>query len=334
MQKRAANHYFNFTRKERNGTIFLLLIIFSIISIPFIYPLFFKERIFAADHPGEELAALKIQQKDSFDGYRSKTYNEPAGHAYFQSQKMNNNEPGGHSYFQSQKRNNNTSAEHGMLFHFDPNTISAFEWEKLGVKEKTIATIKNYLSKGGKFKKPEDIRKIWGLQEELAERLLPFIDIKETAAPSFTTKQEFTSVKYEKKQALVTVDINESDTSAWIALPSIGSKLANRIVNFREKLGGFYSINQVAETFGLPDSVFQKIRPALKLDHKELKKLNINTATLEEMKQHPYIRFNLANLIIQYRNQHGNFTSVADIKKIMTVNEELYDRLSAYLSVQ
>jgi len=318
MQKRAANQYFNFTRKERNGTIFLLLVIFLIISIPFIYPVFFKERILAADHPGEELATLKIQQKDSFDKYQSKAYNEP----------------GGHSYFQSQKRNNNTSVEHGMLFHFDPNTISVFEWEKLGVKEKTIVTIKNYLSKGGKFKKPEDIRKIWGLHEDLAERLLPFVDIKETAAPSFTAKQEFTPVKYEKKQALVTVDINESDTSAWIALPGIGSKLASRIVNFREKLGGFYNISQVAETFGLPDSVFQKIRPSLKLDHTELKKLNINEATLEEMKQHPYIRYNLANLIIQYRNQHGNFASVADIKKIMTVNEELYDRLSAYLSVR
>lgn len=318
MQKRAASHYFNFTRKERNGTVFLLLVIFLIISIPFIYPFFFKEHMIAADHTGEQLANLEIRQKDSFERYKSKTYDEP----------------GGHSYFQSQERNDNMNAEHGMLFHFDPNTISAFEWKKLGVKEKTIATIKNYLSKGGKFKKPEDILKIWGLHKDLADRLLPFVVIKETVPSSFTAKQEFISVKNEKKQALFTVDINEADTSAWIALPGIGSKLANRIVIFREKLGGFYSISQVAETFGLPDSVFQKIRPALKLDHIELKKLNINTATLEEMKQHPYIRYQLANLIIQYRNQHGNFVNVADIKKIMTVNEELYNRLSAYLSVQ
>ena len=236
-------------------------------------------------------------------------------------------------YYKPSEKKYSTYNEQGELFKFDPNTISEDEWKKLGVKEKTIATIKNYLSKGGKFRQPEDIQKIWGLREDQVSRLLPYVDIKEKVSGS-QPKKEYVPVVFERKRSLVTVDINISDTTAWIALPGIGAKLSNRIVNFRDKLGGFYSIDQVAETFGLPDSVFQKIKPGLILTNKNLKQININTATLDELKQHPYIRYNLANLIIQYRAQHGNFSSVADIKKIMTVTDEIYNKLSAYLVVE
>jgi competence ComEA-like helix-hairpin-helix protein len=125
-----------------------------------------------------------------------------------------------------------------------------------------------------------------------------------------------------------------ADTSAFIALPGIGSKLANRIINFRDRLGGFYTIDQVAETFALPDSTFQKVKPGLVLTTATVKKININTATADEMKLHPYIRYNLAAAIVQYRTQHGNFQSVADIKKIMMVTEEIYNKLAPYLSAQ
>jgi competence protein ComEA len=72
----------------------------------------------------------------------------------------------------------------------------------------------------------------------------------------------------------------------------------------------------------------------LQFHEKNLKQLNINTATLDELKQHPYIRFGLANLLVQYRTQHGKFSAVSDIKKIMTVTDELYNRLYPYLTIQ
>lgn len=318
MQKRAANHYFNFTRKERNGTVFMLFIILLLISVPFVYPLVFKERIVVADNFQKELSSLKIKEKDSFKNYSQKNFDEKDDR----------------HYYKPSEKKYSAYNEQGELFKFDPNTISEDEWKKLGVKEKTIATIKNYLSKGGKFRQPEDIEKIWGLREDQVSRLLPYVDIKEKISETQPIKKEYVPAVFERKRSLVTVDINISDTTAWIALPGIGAKLSNRIVNFRDKLGGFYSIDQVAETFGLPDSVFQKIKPGLILTNKNLKQININKATLDELKQHPYIRYNLANLIIQYRTQHGNFSSVADIKKIMTVTEELYDKISVYLSIQ
>ena len=222
----------------------------------------------------------------------------------------------------------------GALFNFDPNTITAAEWKKLGVRDKTINTIQHFIAKGGKFRQPDDIKKIWGLHEDEIDRLLPYIKIEETVSSSGPVKQESLFKNVPKKRSVEMIDINMADTTALILLPGIGSKLSNRIINFRNKLGGFYSVEQVAETFGLPDSVFQKIRPLLILGENELKKVNINTATLDELKQHPYIRYKLANQLVQYRNQHGNFSAISDMKKIMTVTEELYNKLSPYLTSQ
>jgi competence ComEA-like helix-hairpin-helix protein len=98
-------------------------------------------------------------------------------------------------------------------------------------------------------------------------------------------------------------------------------------------LGGFYDVNQVAETFGLPDSTFQKIKSRLVLTNSAVKNININTALLDDMKVHPYIRYSMANAIIQYRAQHGNFSSIADIKKIMLVTDEIYKKVEPYITV-
>ena len=116
-------------------------------------------------------------------------------------------------------------------------------------------------------------------------------------------------------------------------MPGIGSKLANRIIAFREKLGGFYKVEQVAETYGLPDSVFQKIKEKLVIGNSNVKKMNINNATVDELKVHPYIRYNIANAIVQYRNAHGNFSTVQDLKKIMIITEDIYSKVAPYLTV-
>jgi competence ComEA-like helix-hairpin-helix protein len=127
--------------------------------------------------------------------------------------------------------------------------------------------------------------------------------------------------------------VNTADTTTLISLPGIGSKLATRIITFREKLGGFYSVEQIGETYGLPDSTFQKIKQYLKLDNVSVKKININTATVDEMKAHPYIKYSLANPIVAYRNEHGMFSTIEDIKKVMAVTDEVYKKIAPYLSL-
>jgi competence protein ComEA len=223
------------------------------------------------------------------------------------------------------------------MFYFDPNTISVDGWKKLGIRQKTINVIHNYLAKGGHFEKPGDLKKIYGIHAEDFARLQPYIQIQMNNATSFPDKRNTEFNKRSSQAGNTTydlVEINTADTAAFIALPGIGSKLAARIINFRDKLGGFYSILQVGETYGLADSTFQKIKPWLKLENVSLKKINVNAATKDEMKSHPYLKWTLANAIVEYRNQHGKFSSAEELKKVGAITEEVLVRIKPYISVE
>ena len=130
------------------------------------------------------------------------------------------------------------------------------------------------------------------------------------------------------------IDVNIADTAAYISLPGIGSKLSQRIIAFRDKLGGFHSINQVGETYLLPDSTFQKIKSRLVISDTTVKQININLASVDEMKAHPYLRYALPMQYFNTAQQHGNFNSVEGIKKIMLITDEVFNKIAPYLSVQ
>jgi competence protein ComEA len=318
MWKRFLSSYFSFTKKERNGVIALLVLIVFFLLLPFLYPFFIKQKDYDHTQFQKEIDSLQISQQDS-----------NASKKYFSKDDNDDNDYTNDDQPSYKKNESNTPTE---LFQFDPNTLDESGWKKLGVKDKTIQTIQKYLSKGGRFHMPEDIGKIWGLSPEKVQQLLPYIKIAET----LTTDKNQSYQPFEKtvyKKEIIPVDINTADTTAFIALPGIGNKLANRIITFRNKLGGFYTIDQVAETFALPDSTFKKIKPRLILANPSVKQININTASLDELKAHPYIRYYVANAIVQYRAQHGNFSSVDDIKKIMLVTDSIYRKASPYLKV-
>ena len=310
--------YLTFTRKDRIG----ILVITGLMLIVFFIPTVFSKnsRLNSTTIDTTWIANMKkLEQKEpEINGQQSWQNNNDDNDAYQYDRSTNN-------YNDRPKRE---------LFFFDPNTISTEAWKKLGLKDKTIHTIQNYLTKGGHFKKPEDLQRVYGLHANEYERLAPFIRI-ESAKESNAVK-----ISNESQPAKIftlrysPIDINIADTAAFIALPGIGSKLAARIVNFRDKLGGFYSIEQIGETFGLPDSTFQKIKQYLKLEIASIKKININTATVDELRTHPYIRWNIANPIVAYRNEHGPFSKIEDIKKVMAVTDEIYNKIAPYLITQ
>jgi|GWRWMinimDraft_6_1066014.scaffolds.fasta_scaffold01796_1 competence protein ComEA len=312
--------YLSFTRKERWGILSLVLIILGLTCLPFIYAVFYVPK--PVDHKAfeNEIAELKIKEEYNNKGFTKKN------DAYYD--RVDYNRP--------VEKNDYNKISRGELFYFDPNTLSASGWIKLGVREKTASTIQNYISKGGRFNKPEDISKIWGLHQDEIIRLLPYVRIetKSETAFSYSNTQKAGKIYEKPNYTLTAIDVNNADTMAFISLPGIGSKLAARIVAFREKLGGFYKVEQVAETFALPDSTFQKIKSRLIISHVDIKKLNINIATIDELKAHPYLRYNIANAIVQYRTQHGNFSSISDIKKIMMITEEIFNKAAPYLSVK
>jgi competence ComEA-like helix-hairpin-helix protein len=234
------------------------------------------------------------------------------------------------------------------LFQFDPNTATKEELVRLGLSPRTANTLINFRSKGGLFFKKEDLKKVYGLRPEDYERLERWIMIekksidvsKEGSAadenrPQSPKTEKLSEPFYSKKEYVPTnVDINQATAEEWQQLSGIGPSFSNRIVKFRDKLGGFASVEQVGETYGLPDSVFQKISPYLTISA-VYKKILVNKCSLDELKAHPYINSYQATILFNYRKQHGDFTSFADLKKIKAgFKDEDWERLEAYLSFE
>ena len=314
--------YLSFTRRDRIGIIVILAVVLSVFFLPKILSSNGNSKPPVIDTAW--VATMKnLEQKETDNNQQYNKYNDDNSAAY--------------QY--DRPDNNHYNKPKGELFYFDPNTLPTEGWQKLGLRDKTIHTIQNYLSKGGKFRKPEDLQRIYGLFPNEFERIAPYIKIESSGETK--NYKDFADQPLTEKSPVKTyapryavVDINSADTTAFIALPGIGSKLAMRIINFRDKLGGFYSVTQVGETFGLPDSTFQNIKQYLKLENTVIKKININKATVDELKAHPYIKYSLANPIVAYRNEHGPFGKLEDIKKVMAVTEDIYNKIAPYLTTQ
>jgi competence protein ComEA len=210
------------------------------------------------------------------------------------------------------------------LVHFNPNSLTGEEWEGLGVSPKLARTLANYVRKGGRFYKKEDLRKIYGMDEKTYRSLAPYVKLPETKAESF--------VQQPVKEKSPVVEINTADSASLVKLKGIGPVLASRIIKFRNRLGGFSETRQLTEVYGLDSSVFRAMEKSLRVNKDLIRKININTATVEDLKVHPYIStWTLAKSIVNYREQHGKFKEIAELKKCVLVNEEIYRKIVYYL---
>jgi competence ComEA-like helix-hairpin-helix protein len=132
-----------------------------------------------------------------------------------------------------------------------------------------------------------------------------------------------------------TLDINQAGLDAWMRLPGIGEKRARQIVKYRSTLGGFLSVEQLGEMYGLPDSVFRNIRPALTLQDGNIRRINLNTAAEEELDRHPYISSKQAKLIVAYRTQHGAYPTVDDLGRIAAFSDKKWlEKIRPYLTTE
>ncbi|MBC7587979.1 MAG: helix-hairpin-helix domain-containing protein [Chitinophagaceae bacterium] len=306
--KKIITDYFSFSKKERVAVFIVLLVAAGFIALPYFFGI--KKKSFPQNQAlQEQIHALQNNKKKSVY-----TVNDDDNISPQPSTEMG-------------------VANKITLFQFDPNTLDKDGWMRLGIKEKTAKTIINYHSKGGKFKTPEDIRKIWGLRKEDADRIIPYAVIPSSNANKSNDYNGFQKPNPTNSKPVL-LDANTATFQELRTLPGIGNSLPYKIVKYRERLGGFLNMLQVKETFGMNDSIFEAILPFLHVLPTETKKLNINAASDFELGGHPYIDKNVAKAITIYRTQHGGFKSVEEIKKIVFITNEVYNKISPYLEVK
>jgi DNA uptake protein ComE-like DNA-binding protein len=145
------------------------------------------------------------------------------------------------------------------LFVFNPNDLPADGWKKLGLRDKTVQTILHYREKGGRFREPADLKKIWGISIAEANRLIPFVRMPELAKPVFKTPIE------RPKSIPISILINQATVAELLLIPGFSRPLAARMIRYRDKLGGFTNLEQIRKTYGLSDSLYQLMAPIVVL---------------------------------------------------------------------
>lgn len=298
--------YFDLHRSERNGVAIMLCLILTLIVLQYFIPYFIKNQ----QEDFTEIAAKAAQ-------YRQQLAQNPPANSKYQYQNLVDLEK--------------PEDEAHSLFTFDPNTLPLEGFIELGISPRIAQNIIKYRSKGGKFRKPEDFKKIYGLKEKQLSELLPYIQISENAS-GFETERNYTS-NYEKKEpaALKMIELNAADSLSLMEVRGIGPAFAGRILKFRNALGGFSSKEQLREVFGIDSAKFETISPQLTLNTAAVKRINLNTATYEELNMHPYISAKQANAIIQYRRKHGNFRHVEELKSIYAIDEKSFGKIKDYV---
>ena len=209
---------------------------------------------------------------------------------------------------------------------FNPNTASPQILRGLGLSGKIVKSIVNYRTKGGKFRIKKDLAKIYGLSALQYGKLEKWITLPAT-------------IEYKNTRAIPKVhakqkcDINIADTLLLQSLKGIGSKLAIRIIKYRTALGGFIDTAQFSEVYGLDSVVVREMNQKLFIGNvAELRLLRINTLGLDSLSSHPYLGKKYASVIINYRKQHGPFSTREDLLKIKVVPEQNLRRIKPYLS--
>jgi competence protein ComEA len=295
--------YFELSKKEFNGMVVLCILIFLIALAPEIYSLFREE-------PKYDYSVVKKE----IDAFYASEIKKP-----------------------KDNKTRSEISEHKALpryFQFNPNNLDAASWLKLGLSERQVKVIKNFESKGGRFYRPTDLKKIYSISAEEYEKLEPFINIpvSKSYKTTYPKKDYHNGWKPYSKPALVMIELNSADSVQLESLKGIGGAFASRIIKYRKRLGGFVSKEQLLEVYGMDSVKYNAFKDRIALNPGDIKKLSINNATFEDLKRFPYLSYKQINAIIQYRKQHGSYLSITDLKNVLILNDGVIGKIAPYLT--
>ena len=203
--------------------------------------------------------------------------------------------------------------------------MSKSELKNLGLPEKQINTLINYRKKGGVFYKNEDLLKIYGIEKEQFEVLNPYIVIE------VKNKQESVNIKNVVKELL---ELNTASKEDLTSLNGIGDSFAERIIKYRDLLGGYYEKEQIFEVYGMDSSRFFGFSQDIIIDTNQINKLNLNEADFKILVRHPYLNKYQTGAILKYRELEGKFTNIEQIHQNNLLLKEKFVKLKPYLKLK
>ena len=224
-------------------------------------------------------------------------------------------------------------------FPFNPNTMTEEEGLKMGLTDRQVRNIINYRESGGHFYSKKDLGRLYTISESDFEQLEPFIVLPVVSRETRTGREQAKSKEMKRgtesektvKKEIPIVDVNVVDSATLVELPQIGSYTAGRIVSYREKLGGFISLEQLREVKGIDSARYEAIFPYLRLENVEIKQLDVNRSDFKTLVNHPYLNYNQVKTIVNHREKKGMIKNWTQLQTVVGEKEPINPLVERYL---
>ena len=240
---------------------------------------------------------------------------------------------------QQQKATENIVQEVAELtpFPFNPNTMTEEEGRRIGLTDRQIRNIINYRDKGGKFYSKGDLAKLYTISEEDFAQLEPFIVLPEVARRTMqkaetelkSGQQEETKTK--EKKSIPIVDLNTVDSLTLVELPQIGPYMAMRILEFRDKLGGYVNKEQLRDVKGMDSTRYATVELYIIIGEVEPTKIDINRADFKTLVHHPYLNYEQVKRIVNQREKRGMIKNWGQLEALIKEDGEVHPLLERYV---
>ena len=241
-----------------------------------------------------------------------------------------------------------TSVETSQPFAFNPNTADSATLRAVGLSPFVSSNIVKYRRAGGRFRRPADLARIYGMDSAAFARIKPYIYIPKEDSPrpsrpsspknppgvTQADSQAYQPSPYKeymenKLPAGVFLDLNKADSADLVRIPGIGPYFASHIVSLRRQLGGYVSLNQLSDIPNLPE-----IGDYVYVEEGAQQRIKVNSATLRTLTRHPYIGYYRAKAIMDIRHRDGRVVSLRQLSFLDEFSDEDIQRLAPYLSFE
>jgi DNA uptake protein ComE-like DNA-binding protein len=286
---------FYISKKSRRGLTVLFFLAFFIVLIPRLYVHFLKVDTVLIKKP---LIKVETKTNNSKSKQNKKQYSKKKKKLVYRSPKGK----------------------------FDPNEYTHEDWMYLGLSEKQTNVIMRFLNH--KIYTNEALKKIYVLPDTVYHLIKD-----STVYPAHIFDEKETFVKKKSPSITKFLELNTIDSLELISINGIGPFYASQIINYRNKLGGFYKREQLMEIWKMKEETYQILMESLIIDTSTLQKIHLNTVSFEKLKNHPYLSYSQANSIVKMRTQLGRFDSISSIKKSKLINDDTFLRVRPYLSL-
>ena len=217
---------------------------------------------------------------------------------------------------------------------FDPNTADSSTLVHLGFKPWQAKNMVKYRAAGGKYRKPEDLKKLYSMTDSMFQALTPYIYIAreevDSVAVDSLRKDSLPRWKEENKDTIL--NLRTADTVELKMIHGIGSYRARQIVRYREQLGGFVSVEQVLEAKGMENVDADSLLAHFWIDSVKIEAMNVNSVGVQRLSRHPYLRFEQAQAIYELRRKKIRLDSIQQLQQIECISAETLEKIAPYLN--